>query len=119
MANIKAIVLGVSFLIISGLGFAYPITEQGYSIIQADDNCKLGNIQQSCQLINPMSYAVYGFGLIGIILVIAGEVSFLGKTKIHYTKELGDSPLEIIEKRYAKGEITKEEFEDMKKNLED
>jgi len=117
MANVKAIALGVSFLIIAGLGFVYPITEQGYSIIQAEDNCKLGNIQQSCELINPMSYAVYGFGLIGIILIIAGEVSFRGKTKIHYTKELGNSPLDILEKRYAKGEITKEELDEMKENL--
>lgn len=28
-----------------------------------------------------------------------------------------ESPLEILKKRYARGEITKEEFETMKKNL--
>lgn len=29
----------------------------------------------------------------------------------------GESPLEILQKRYARGEISKEEFEEMKRNL--
>ena len=28
-----------------------------------------------------------------------------------------ETPLEILEKRYARGEITKDEFEDMKRSL--
>ena len=29
----------------------------------------------------------------------------------------GESPLEILKRRYAKGEITKEQFEEMKRDL--
>jgi len=37
---------------------------------------------------------------------------------IDYEREIEDDAIDILEKRYAKGEITKEEFDDMKKNLE-
>jgi len=37
---------------------------------------------------------------------------------IDFEREVEDDAIDILEKRYAKGEITKEEFDDMKKNLE-
>ena len=54
-----------------------------------------------------------------LVLVVGGIVFF---TKIitsgrRKTPETTDSILEILKTRYAKGEITREEFEQMKKDL--
>jgi len=63
----------------------------------------------------------YGIGIIGLIffiLVIIGLVLL-----IRYLWESGgakreqESALEILKKRYARGEISKEEFEEKKKYL--
>ena len=67
---------------------------------------------------NMMNYS-YGdiFMWITIVLVIAvigfGAYSFTKKGNISQS----ETPLDILKKRYAKGEITKEEFEEIKKNL--
>jgi len=63
----------------------------------------------------------YGIGILGLIfsiLVIIGLVLL-----IRYLWESGgarreqESALEILKKRYARGEISKEEFEEKKKDL--
>jgi putative membrane protein len=63
----------------------------------------------------------YGIGIIGLIfwiLVIIGLVLL-----IKYLWESGgakrehESALEILKKRYARGDISKEEFEEKKKDL--
>jgi putative membrane protein len=62
-----------------------------------------------------------GIGLLGMIvfwgLLIAGTVFlirwFLGETVI----KREDSALEILKKRYARGEINKEEFDERKRDL--
>ena len=65
-----------------------------------------------------MGYGVLILGLIFWILVIAGLVLL-----IKYLWEGGrvkgveESALEVLKKRYAKGEINKEEFEEKKKDL--
>ena len=53
------------------------------------------------------------------IIVIAVILYFVfGRNQGRWSgSESGNSALEILEKRYAKGEITKEEFEEMKKDL--
>ncbi|MCF7806015.1 MAG: SHOCT domain-containing protein [Candidatus Marinimicrobia bacterium] len=35
----------------------------------------------------------------------------------HSTENSQDTPLDILKKRYARGEITKEEYEEMRKDL--
>jgi len=67
-------------------------------------------------------YGVVGFILMLAfwILIIIGIVVFIrwiiNQTKLRDTIA-GKAPLEILKERYAKGEITKEEFEKIKKDL--
>lgn len=55
------------------------------------------------------------------ILIIVGAVFLINwvirQSRFSKTED-SESPLEILKKRYAKGEIDKEKFEKMKKDLE-
>jgi len=52
------------------------------------------------------------------VLVVLGLVYFIRIVMIGAKKEnSGDTALDILKKRYAKGEITKEEFEKIKNDL--
>ena len=59
-----------------------------------------------------------GWGMWFIPLLIIILIYFLVKN-IWQTKDgqSDESPMEILKKRYAKGEITKEQFEEMKKDI--
>ncbi len=58
------------------------------------------------------------FWIVVIVLIIWLVVNQSNKNKQIYQPPQQDSAIEILKKRYAKGEITKEEFEQMKKDLE-
>lgn len=62
-----------------------------------------------------------GFGLIGIVLVIALILLILGWRPQNGQNLFGNTqskdPREILKERYARGEITKDEFEQMKRDL--
>jgi putative membrane protein len=85
-------------------------------------------VSQRSNFINPMMNFGYGFGLLGWIwtivwwaLVIAGVVAIVqwmaGRSK---TRSGGEkTPLDILKERYARGEISKEEFEAKKKDITD
>ena len=72
---------------------------------------------------NMMNYGV-GYGgmstWIIILIVIGALVYFIvqAQNKKDQTPTQNESPLDILKKRYAKGEIEKEEYEKMKKDLE-
>jgi putative membrane protein len=51
-------------------------------------------------------------------LVIWGIVSFMNSFSQTPTKGSHDSAKNILKERYAKGEITKEQFESMKKDIQ-
>jgi len=59
-----------------------------------------------------------GWGMWFIPLLIILLIYFLVKNNSQ-TKDgqSAESPMEILKKRYAKGEITKEQFEEMKKDI--
>ena len=59
-----------------------------------------------------------GWGMWFIPLLIILLIYFLIKNNSQ-TKDgqSAESPMEILKKRYAKGEITKEQFEEMKKDI--
>ncbi len=69
-------------------------------------------------------FGMFGFGLISMILfwglVIVG-ITLLVKWIIKQYRVdrfyIEESPLEILKKRYARGEINKEEFEERKREL--
>lgn len=56
----------------------------------------------------------WGMWFIPLLLIIL-LIYFLVRNNTH-TKN-GETPLEILKKRYAKGEINKEQFEQMKNDL--
>ena len=66
----------------------------------------------------------YGFGGILMWVIFLALAIFIAYIFVSQSRKSGhggqppkETPLDILKKRYAKGEITKEEFESMKKNL--
>lgn len=63
----------------------------------------------------------YGFGILGLIFLILVIIGLVLLIKYLWessgAKKEQESALEILKKRYARGEISKEEFEDKKKDL--
>ena len=59
-----------------------------------------------------------GWGMWFIPLLIILVIYFLLKNDSQTkSRQNSESPMEILRKRYAKGEITKEQFEEVKKEL--
>jgi putative membrane protein len=66
----------------------------------------------------------YGSGFVGLvvmivwwILILTGIVTFVRWVGGHSKNDIGSSAIDILKERYAQGEIDKETFEKMKKDL--
>ena len=61
-------------------------------------------------------------GMVLVLLIIGGVVWFAqslsrGESRLGTGGTTGETPLEILKRRYASGEVTKEQFEDMRRTL--
>jgi len=143
VANGQILAIGLLLIILAVIGYITPMsvtlaeTTVNLTIPKVVAFCDsgLGSIAQiSAQVVLVCSefknflMVIYGSGVLGIILIIVGaatgghknEEKILdtktGETRYRDTEEDDDS-MEILKKRYAKGELSKEEFEKMKKDL--
>ena len=141
MARSEVATIGALLLIAGVIGYFIPMsvtmadTTVNLTIPQVVAFCDSGfgslaqlspQVVMVCSQYNTFMFGIYGAGLIGIILIIVGAVTGGTKELIYnvdtgktdYRSEEEDDSLKILKERYAKGEITKEEFEQKKKDLE-
>ena len=64
---------------------------------------------------NIIMLLIYTVAIVGIVILLRWIISFMYGKKNGTPHE--DSAMEILKKRYAGGEINKEEFEEKKKDL--
>ncbi len=72
-----------------------------------------------------MGYGMMGYGLIGLLfnlLILVGIVVLIVWAVRRFTAgsdsgSRGQSPREIVQARYARGEITREQYQEMLKDL--
>lgn len=67
---------------------------------------------------NEWMWGMHGWWLIFWIVLILAAIMLLIKLRIYPTDEsFRETPLEVLERRYAEGKITLEEFERRKRHL--
>ncbi|NOX17784.1 MAG: SHOCT domain-containing protein [Chlorobi bacterium] len=58
------------------------------------------------------------FWIVLLVVIVWGIVQFINRNQLANSNNGGnETPLDILKKRYAKGEITKEQFDEMRKDL--
>lgn len=63
-------------------------------------------------------FGLIGFGVIVIVAILLIALVFLLAQKKEPEKEMEDNTIKLLKERYAKGEITKAEFDKTRKDLE-
>lgn len=100
-------------------GMMYPFWGENDNVARVDYNRRWGWQHR------PMMYGYGPWGMMGgyggvimwvLFLVVIVLVIYLIMKRAR-PAGAGETPLDILKKRYAKGEITKEEFEQMRKDL--
>lgn len=86
MAKLGVIIGGVILLIIAFMGYTFPVTDTNLSIPQVNELCSSGfgqlaqmfggqDLQKICLEYKYLTFGIYGFGLIGIVLIIVGSIA--------------------------------------------
>jgi len=65
----------------------------------------------------PMMHYGYGGWFMWLIIVIVVAIAIYFLMQAQKGRTTGETPLEILKKRYAKGEITEEEYNRLKQDL--
>lgn len=78
---------------------------------------RMGSMMGAYGFVNPLhailSLVSWSLVITGVVLLVVWFVRNAGKA----TSDSSQSPLEILKARYAKGEISKEQYEEMKREL--
>ncbi len=70
-----------------------------------------------------MAWGLFSF-LLGLVLIfllifaVVAGVKWIWGQRIPFVRENGESALDILKKRYAKGEINQDEFDRIKRDIE-
>lgn len=64
-----------------------------------------------------LSFVFWALVIAGAVLLVVWLVRSLAGGSFTSTAATGPSPLDILKMRYARGEITKEQFEEMRRDL--
>jgi len=66
-----------------------------------------------------MGFGLIGFVLVGVLIaVLIGWKPLGDQTLLGNPGRISESPLDLLNKRYAQGEISKQEYDLVKKDLE-
>jgi len=100
--------IGIVLVVLFVAGFTVPFTSTGFSIIQVNDVCKSdlgqlgqlfgGDLLKICQDFQLIAFAIYGAGIVGIVLIIVGFIiSVKKKTVCSYCNFVGKTENDLLE----------------------